>query len=208
MAFDIHNISTIAPEDYPFYFCDANVWISTLNYFCNGCTDTHEEPYQTFVEAIINLNEETDPKVIKRIKNKPKIYITPILISEIINAYMRNVAMKAYFGGDDTYKHKSFKRDYRDNQSSDYCTQLKNLCTDLKTFKDYTILLNIEYEALNPFDIIPTLPTLPTQQTDFNDYYYYKSLKGKGIPFVTNDKDFQYEDFMIITARPELLRLT
>jgi hypothetical protein len=43
---------------------------------------------------------------------------------------------------------------------------------------------------------------------DFNDLYYCTILKNKGIPIITNDKDFKFEKIDIITANRELLRFS
>lgn len=204
MSYQITDISSLSVDYYPYYYCDANVWIAALKYYGIGCQNAYELPYQTFIEAIVNLNEINDPQVEKRIKNKPKIILSSLVLSEIVNAFMRNVAMKAFFGGNDEYCNYDYKRDYRDNASSDYKSQLTNLCTDILSFKDYTILLSDEFNSINPFDWITQLPTI---DTDFNDLYYYKFLIDKNIPFVTHDKDFKFQDIPIITANPRLLKL-
>lgn len=206
MAYLIHNINSFVVEDYPLYFCDANVWIATLKYYgvCGGIND-YEIPYQDFISAIVNLNELSDPTAVKRRKNKPKIILTSLVLSEVINSYMRNVAMKAFFGGADEFKKHDFKRDYRDNSASDYKDQLKNLCTDIIAFSDYTIFYNDDFSLIEPFKIITFLPTI---DADFNDLYYYTYFKDKNIPIVTHDKDFKFEDMSIITSNRELLRIS
>lgn len=128
MAHLIYDITKVTPEDYPIYFFDANVWISGLLYYGSLSAQPHEKPYQDFVEAVVNLNSISEPKALKRIKNQPKIIIINLLLSEIINAYMRKVAMKAFFGGGKTYISMNFKSDYRDNPHSDYKKQLSELC--------------------------------------------------------------------------------
>jgi hypothetical protein len=206
MAYLVHNIKSFAVEDYPFYFCDANVWIAALKYYgiCGGTVD-YEKPYQDFISALVNLNELSDPEAIKRRKNNPKIILTCLVLSEVINSYMRKVAMKAYFGNDVEYKNHDFKRDYRDNPVSDYKEQLKNLSTDIIAFSDYTILFNDDFSIIEPFRIITSLPTI---DADFNDLYYYNYFKDKNIPVVTHDKDFKFEDIDIITSNRGLLRLS
>lgn len=204
MAYLISDIRSLPVEDFPLYYCDANVWIATLKLYGNGVADSYELPYQTFVEAIVNLNENNDPQQIKKIKNKPKIILSSLVLSEIINSFMRNVAMKAYFGGNDEYKKHDYKKDYRDNPVSNYKKELTNLCTDISSFEDYTILEQDDFVNMKPYSWINQLSSL---DADFNDLYYYKYLKSKGIPFVTNDKDFNFQDIPIITANPKLLKL-
>lgn len=205
MAYLISDINSFPVDEYPYYYCDANVWIAELKHYSILGADAHELPYQTFIEAVVNLNMNNDPRLAKKIKNKPKIILSSLVLSEIINAFMRNVAMRAYFGGNSEYKSFDYKRDYRDNPISDYKSQLTNLCTDISSFEDYTSLENDEFASLNPFGFISQLPSI---DADFNDLYYYQYLKDKDIPFVTHDKDFKFPDIQIITANPTLLRLT
>jgi hypothetical protein len=205
MAYLISDISSFPVDNCPYYYCDANVWIAALKHYGLCGADSYELPYQTFIEAIVNLNENNDPKLVKKIKNKPKIILSSLVLSEIINSFMRNVAMKAYFGGIDEYKKYDYKKDYRDNPSSDYKNQLTNLCTDISSFEDYTILENDDFINLNPFNWITQLSSI---DADFNDLYYYQYLKGKAIPFVTHDKDFKFQNLHVITANHNLLRLT
>ena len=205
MPYLISDISKIIPEDYPLYFFDANVWISGLIYFGSGTALPHEKPYQDFIEAIINLHSIKEPTVVKKIKNKPKIIITNLLLSEIINAYMRNVAMKAYFGGGRTFMTMNFKSDYRDNPNSDYKKQLADLCYNISCFQDFTISPDGHINCINTHDIVNDLSP---KQVDFNDLCYFHYLKGKNIPFITHDIDFKFEDIPIITARPELIKIS
>jgi hypothetical protein len=202
MEFLIHKIDTLIPEDYPFIFCDANVWITTLKYFGSIGVDYNEQPYQDFIEAIINLNNEKDPVISKKIKNRPKIVLTSILLSEIINAYMRNVAMKAFFGGDDTYKAKNYKNDYRDNSKSDFEKKLSDLCSDICAFQDYTCLMDDSFKSINPYSF---LPKLCSYHADFNDVYYFHFLLHHKMPFITHDKDCKFNDIIIGTNNKSLL---
>ncbi|NCA75037.1 MAG: hypothetical protein EOM90_01760 [Alphaproteobacteria bacterium] len=202
MAYPIHHIKDYIPENHPCYFCDANVWIAILKcYGLKGVT-SEEVPYQDFFEAIINLNEIRDPVVAKRIKHRPKVILTSLLLSEIINAYMRNVAMKLFFGGGDTYKSHNYKSDYRENPHSDYKKQIKTLTSDLCAFQDYVILIDDDFTTISPFSFLPSLAAL---SMDFNDLYYYHFLKGKNIPFVTHDKDCLFQDIPVITSQSALL---
>jgi len=205
MAYLIYDIAKVIPEDYPVYFFDSNVWISGLIYYGYGSSQPFEKPYQNFIEAIINLNSAAPPSVTKRRKNQPKIIISNLLISEIINAYMRKVAMKSFFGGGETYKSKDFKRDYRNNPHSDYKPNLSDLCYNFSCFKDYTILSDGYINTINPHDIVDDLPS---KLADFNDLCFYHYLKDKNIPFITHDRDFKFENLHIITANPELIRIS
>lgn len=204
MAYQIYDITSFPVDEYPYYYCDANVWIAALKCYCSGSVDAYEEPYHIFIEAVVNLNEEQDSQVLKTIKHQPKIILTSLVLSEIVNSFMRNVAMKSYFMGSVQSRQPEFKKDYRDNPSSDYRRQLKNLCTDIIAFSDYTILQDDEFNKTDPYSWIGNLHTI---DADFNDLYYFEFLKDKNIPFVTSDKDFKFQDVPIVTANRKLLNL-
>lgn len=203
MAYPIYPLQGYIPENHPLYFCDANVWIAILKAYGLGGVDNAEVPYRDFFEAIINLNEINDPEVAKKIKNKPKIILTSLLLSEIINTYMRKVAMKAFFGGGDTYKGLNFKDAYRDNPTSDYKKQITTFVSDFNIFLGYTVLWDDEFQNLSPENLLSLMTSLPI---DFNDLYFIQQLKNKNIPIVTHDKDFLSQDLFIITDNPSLLR--
>lgn len=205
MAYLIHDINNVDPQSHKAYFFDANVWIAVLKSTARISHEYREQPFIDFFEAVINLNTVTDPKLLKKIKYQPKIIVTSLLISEIINAYMRRVAMKIYFKNQGVdYLTKSFKSDYRQNPSSDYESQLTNLITDFIAFKDYIELWDDELKNIDPFTILPGL----NSDVDFNDYYYYYHFSKKDVPIVTIDGDFIFQDIDIITANPKLLSLS
>lgn len=203
MAYLVYNISECVPEDKPLYFCDANVWIAALKYYCaGGGVTSQEEPYQRFMEAIIELHTNNVQGITPGITHKPKIVVTSTLLSEIINTYMRNVAMKTFYGGGEEYRSISFKSGYRDNPQSDYRQQLEGLCTDLLALMDYTVLVNDEFSSI---DLASFFYSLYNDNVDFNDQYFYYCIRDKGIPIITHDKDFLFNDIPIITAQRALL---
>jgi predicted nucleic acid-binding protein len=88
------------------YFIDANVWIySTQN---TSSLKYWENKYADFFFDIIDSN--LDPK--------PKIILPSLLISEIINTYLRQVALKEYkkIVGASSVPPDYFKREYRPTQ--------------------------------------------------------------------------------------------
>ncbi len=203
MPYVIKKLPDYIPEDKPLYFCDANVWIAVLKNSGSKGTEKRDQPYIDFFDAVINLNNVSDPKVLKKIKNQPKFVLTSMLVSEIINAYMRNVAMRLFYGGGDEYKKHDFKKEYRDLTHSDYFKELKALTSDISAFKDYVILMDDDFNKINPINLFSSLKS----NFDFNDYYYYALLLGKDIPIITHDKDFSFQDIEIITTQSELLKL-
>jgi len=200
MAYHITDIRYCAPDSYPFYFFDANSWIAVLKNSGVFAVDSHEQPYVDLFEAIITTHTHKGTKQAKQVRHFPKIVVTSLLLSEIFNAYMRNVAMKVFYGAAG-FKTKSFKTDYR--PTPDYKKQIKNLTSDFIAFKDYIEIRDDRLTEIDPFSILPSLD----ESNDFNDFFYYYSFQGTGIPIVTHDSDYQYQDIPIITAQHKLLSI-
>ncbi len=201
MAYLIYDITKVYPDSYKYYFLDANVWIAYLKYTGKKPLDAHEQAYIDFFEAVITLHSHP-PSLQKKLKNIPKFIVTSLLLSEIINAYMRNVAMKVYYSSQSKdYKDYEFKKDYR--VTGDYTTQLKLLVNDFVAFKDYIELRDDNFIEIDPYSILPDIGN----QTDFNDYYYFYSFVKEQIPIITNDSDFVFIDLPIITSQRKLLQI-
>jgi hypothetical protein len=199
MSLIIKKIKGFDPQTYKYYFLDANVWIASLKNNKYNNADLKEKYYIDFFDAIIQLNvlSQTLPK--KKI-NAPKIVMTSMLLSEIINTYLRKIAMKLFFNDN---KYHEFKKEYRDEIYSDYDKQLKHITTDILAFKDYLHFVDDDFLNIGFDNILCSLD----KKNDFNDLYYYKLFKNKNIAIVTEDKDFCYEDIPIITDSEHLKRL-
>lgn len=201
MAYSISKVSDVDPQSNNFYFFDANIWIAAIKQNQYNIIDKRIQPYIDLFEAIVSLNNITDPKIIKRLKFQPKIIMTSMLLSEIINAYLRKIAMVSFFNNNTNgYE---FKRDYRENVHSDYEKQLKNMISDIQAFSFMLHFLDDDFNAIDAFTIFPYL----NRKIDFNDFYYYKLMKLHNIPIVTDDKDFNFEDILIISSNQTLLQL-
>lgn len=200
MAYLIDEIVNYLPETKPLYFFDANAWIAALKWTGSGNIDRHEQAYVDFFEAIVNTHTHKGTPQAKKIKNFPKFVMCSLLLSEIINAYMRQVAMKVYYG-DPHYKAYNFKNDYR--PTPDYHAKLKSLISDLQAFEDYIDVHDDDFKKIDPFSIIHLL----NADNDFNDFYYFYYLHGKDIPVITHDADFVFQDLPIITNQKKLLSL-
>lgn len=201
MSYKVFKIDDVTPQDFKLFFFDANVWIATLKYLGSSDTqESYEGPYVDFFQSIITLNDnlKDNPKLVKKVKNIPKIALTSIVLSETINAYMR-IEMKAYFNGNTNGY--SFKKDYRDNPTTNYKAQFKNLISDISAFEDYTVLIDDDFSTIKPFKLLSNMP----HDTDFNDYYYYNHLVNKNIPIITHDADFIFDNIIIITNNQRLL---
>ena len=180
-------------HQYQCYFIDANAWIGYLEKQHLGKSPKYEK-YIAFIDEIVRLNQKQNPQ-----KTPPKIAITSLLLSEIINRYMRDIAMKLFFG--DNYKEKNFKKDYRN--TTNYKQKLADFIETITGFESAYILLNDDF---NNIDLLAKLEDLKQNGGDFNDFYFYEIIKKNNIPIVTNDADFKdYPDIDIITNNATLL---
>jgi hypothetical protein len=202
MPYLIKDISNYDAEQRPYYFFDSNAWISQLKNTGNKKLDKHEQAYCNLFEAIIMLHSHKGTKQEKKVKYFPKIVVTSMLLSEIINAYMRNVAMKVFYKnqGQDHRNYK-YKEQYRNE--IDHQIQQAQLISDFLAFKDYVELRDDNFNEVDPYTILPNLASA----MDFNDFYYYYQFSGSGIPIVTHDQDFVFRDIEIITSQTKLLKL-
>lgn len=201
MAYNIIDITTILPDEYPYYFFDANVWIAALRSSTTS-PDRSKQVYIDFFEAVVQMSGCNDKRAIKRMKNQPKIIVTSLLISEIVNTFMRKVAMQIYFG-QDTPK-KDFKKDYRIAQYAHYNTYLQSLVSDFAAFKEYIKLYDDNLNGIGIFDILNSL----NDNVDYNDSYFYYHLNDfpEKVSIVTDDSDFNFQDIPIITANSKLIK--
>jgi len=204
MAYLIHDIEKVLPDQFESYFFDANSWIIAIKLSKHTQHYTYERKYADFFEAVINTASLTDPKLIKKLKYQPTISITSMLLSELINAYMRQIAMRMWFGGGEEYRKKNFKEDYRLDPQSDYNKQLKSLTNDISSYKDFTKVIDDDFKNIDPFTLINSL----SETCDFNDLYYYYRLSELNTCIVTDDSDFHFQDIPIITGNPKLLKLS
>lgn len=202
MAYLISDIRLLSPDEFEFLFFDSNAWISALKNTGRLSLEQHEKPYVYFFEAVIELHSHMGTKRAKKIKHFPKIVVTSLLLSEIINAYMRRVAMVVYYNSLQVNpKDYDYKKHYR--KTDDFKKQLKNLITDFVAFKDYISLQDDGFINLDPYTILPAM----NPENDFNDFYYYYYLMEKNIPIITHDADFAFQDVAILTASHTLLNI-
>lgn len=188
------------PESYSHYFFDSNVWIAFLKYNHKNDKEKRFLPYIDFFEGVVQLNSISDPKALKKVKNIPKIVMTSMLLSEIINTYLRVVAMPSFLNcrpGEG-----NFKNDYRTFIHSDYDKQLKILLDDIQAYSFMYEFLSDSFIELNPMSLINHL----NRKVDFNDLYYIKLMEKHNIAIVTDDGDFDSHNIEVLTANHNLLR--
>ena len=179
---NVVDVETYVPQDGDKYFFDANIW---LYFYC----------------PIGNYNKYTickyDSFLKKSINSKTTIYISSLVISEVVNRWLRldfervkrkDVSMR------------NFKQDYRCSAHYD------------STVKDIKAVFNQLLKISTPLDDRATEISLPDvlsglDKTDFNDSYYHHLAKLDNLLIVTNDADFAELDtgISILTANQNLL---
>lgn len=188
------------PESYSHYFFDSNVWLAFLKYNHKNDKQKRFIPYIDFFEGVVQLNSISNPKVLKKVVNVPKVIMTSMLLSEIINTYLRVVAMPSFLKckpGEG-----NFKRDYRNFVHSDYDKQLKILLDDIQAYSFMYEFLSDSFIDLNPMSLINHL----NRKLDFNDLYYIKLMEKHKIAIVTDDGDFDSHNIEVLTANHNLLQ--
>jgi predicted nucleic acid-binding protein len=177
------------------YFIDANVWIYAMQ---NPNSLKHwETKYADFFFDIIDSNLEPQPKII----------LPSLLISEIINTYLRQIALLDYKrnNGVSATDRFDFKKDYR--PTTHYKDNLEQICDDILGYKSSIDFVTDDLMVKNP-DIILNIPS---SNFDYNDYIYYCMCQHIGITnslaMITNDSDMNVRDIKILTENKVLLSL-
>lgn len=175
------------------YFIDANVWIYSMQ---NPSSLKHwESKYSNFFFDIIDSN--LDPK--------PKIVLPSLLISEIINTYIRQIALPEYKTNNGIIGNFDFKRSYRGTQ--DYKDNFERVCDDILGYKSSIDFISDDIVMKNPDVIL----TIPSTKFDYNDYIYYCMCQEigskKSLKMITNDSDMAVRDIKILTENRTLLSL-
>ena len=191
MPLQIKDIDKVDIKGNDLYFVDANVWIYMLQaaQFSKFEKPYHEK-YSNFLEKITAYQSKPNP---------PKIVVNMLLIAEMLNAFMRQVAMPEYFRklGEEP-KTKNFNKDYRD--TNDCQRRLETLIDDFRNYEDYIVFMDLTTDIPNFLDNYTK-----NLSCDVNDYYYYVWAKENKIAIVTDDADYVFDDILIITANKKLI---
>lgn len=171
------------------YLFDANLWIKVLKPAFNekGRDKKYRQFFTDFTKDVAN----------------PKIALSALILSEVINRLMREVAMNKYIreqGIDKAGISKGFyKETYR--STPHFQKHYETLCDDIKAYHNSYELINDELgKTIMSKHIISAPPT----GLDFNDNYYYQLAKKKGYSIITDDADFFVEDVEILTYNDNL----
>ncbi len=179
---NVIDVETYVPQDGDKYFFDANIWLYLYCPIGNYRRNTISK-YDGFLKKAINSNIT--------------IYISSLVISEIVNRWLR-LDFHRVKRRDASIT--DYKRNYRGS------TYYLNAVEVIKSI--FTQLLNIS----RPLDDRATEISLPDvlnglDKSDFNDCYYHHLAKLDDLLIVTNDADFAELDtgISILTANQRLL---
>ncbi len=182
---NVMDVETYVPQDGDKYFFDANIW---LYFYC----------------PIGNYNKNTISKydgfLKKALSNDTIIYVSSLIASEIINAWLRldfNILRRKQTVKND------YKQHYRG--SLHYQSAIKDI---------QTVFHNQLLKISTPLDDRATEISLPDvlrglDKIDFNDCYYHHLAKLDNLLIVTNDADFVelVTGVSILTANQKLLNV-
>lgn len=183
MAFQIAHLDNVKLKT-QLYLFDANLWIKILRPPFNP--SGRDAKYLKFFEKFRNDDAN------------PKIALTSLILSEVINRLMREYAMSKYLkenGIDRNSISKGFyKETYR--KSEHFKQHYESLCDDIKAFHNLYTLIN---DGLGKEIMSKHIISCPPTGLDFNDNYYYELAKKKKLAIITDDGDFFVEGVEILT---------
>jgi len=185
MMNNIMDVESYVPRDGDRYLFDANIWM----YLCCPIGNYRK-----------NTIRKYDGFLKKALNSKTPIYISSLVISEIVNRWLK---MDFNILRDKGVVGKDYKRDYRGSER--YHSAVK----DIKAVFN-TQLLKIS----TPLDDRATEISIPDvlnglDKSDFNDSYYHHLARLDNLLIVTNDADFAELDtgVSILTANQKLLNV-
>jgi predicted nucleic acid-binding protein len=189
MAYTIYHLDKIKIKC-QYYFLDANLWLKVLK--PNFNPSPKDKKYLQFFQSFANNGLQV----------KPKIILTVQLISEIVNRYMRDVAMAKYIAEENINPNvdKSFfKQKYR--QTEHYKIQFDMLLDDIKSYHNICELRSDKFgEEIK----LKHLLNQSIKSLDFNDHYFYLLAKHYNFSIVTDDSDFFVQDVEVYTYNDNL----
>jgi hypothetical protein len=188
MAYDIKLVRNVGIHPKKYFF-DTNVWLLKVVE-----SDSLSPQQKSYVDFFDNVCKST-------LYPKPKIILTAILISEIVNRYLRDVGFRIYCEENklDMSVKNLYKSIYR--KSEQFNIDYTVICSEIKAYHNYCDLQNDLFGA----DIsLKTLLKNPSKGLDFNDSYYYHLALKNNFSIVTHDSDFFVEQVEIITSNNDL----
>ncbi len=179
---NIMDVESYVPKNGDKYFFDANIWLYIYCPIGNYSKNTIRK-YDGFLKKAIN--------------NKTAIYISSLIISEIVNRWLR-------------LDFRRVKR--RDVSMRDFKQNYRGSAYYHSTVKDIEAVFNQLLMISTPLDDRATEISLPDvlsglDKIDFNDCYYHHLAKLDNLMIVTTDADFAELDtgLSMLTANQKLL---
>jgi predicted nucleic acid-binding protein len=187
MAYNIRNIDYVSLQKKKYFF-DANLWLKILKPPFE--LSPRDNKYLNFFQKF-----RDNP-------NHPKIVVTALVLSEVINRYLREVSYHTYCKKEKVVNppKSHYKEVYRN--SAQFLSDYVSLCEDIKAYQNFYELVS---DGLGTDIRQKDILTSPPQGLDFNDYYYYKLALKHGYTIVTDDKDFFVQDVEVITYNTALV---
>jgi predicted nucleic acid-binding protein len=187
MAYNIRHIDNARLQKKKYFF-DANLWLTILRPKINP--SNRDQKYLNFFKRFCESLQ------------KPKIVLTSLVLSEVINRYLRQVGMIKYAKskGIENVDSSFYKLQYR--PSLEFVADYSNLCEDIKAYQDHYELVN---DGLANDIKQKHILTSPPSGLDFNDLYFYMFAKKNNYSIVTDDKDFFVQDVEILTYNQQLI---
>lgn len=188
MAYHISHLDNVTLKK-QLYFFDANMWIKILKppFNLKGRDKKYLEFFEKFKSSAVH----------------PKIAVTSLVLGEVINRIMREVAMSKYLKQEGLEPGKVNKGYYKEvyRGTDHFKGQYALLCDDIKGYHNkYEFVSDSFGEDIRTKDIL----TRPAYGLDFNDNYYVLLAKKYGFPIITDDGDFFVEDVEVMTYNDTL----
>ena len=181
----ILDITTYQPKADDKFLLDANIW---LYLYCplGNYRQTAIQDYDGFLKKAIGI--------------KASIWISSLVLSEVINRWLRldfGIYRKLH-----KKKNMDFKGDYRPTVKCKGLSQNIAAIIETKLFQ-IAGRINDNFSGIDSSDILNNLA-----DNDFNDLYYSKLANTNKLVIVTDDADFGSIPLpvTILTGNPKLLR--
>ena len=127
--------------------------------------------------------------------------LTELVLSEVINRYLRDVGMNKFIKKNKftDVDSRFYKEKYR--PSDQFKIDYELLCDDIKNFSNhYEFIPDKLGEEFKSKHILSS----PPKGLDFNDHYYYLLAKKENYSIVTDDGDFFVKDVEVLTFNSTL----
>ncbi len=188
MMNNVMDVETYVPQNGDKYFFDANIW---LYFYCPVIS------ISSYKKTIIS---KYDGFLKKAINSDTTIYVSSLIVSEIINSWLRldfNILERK----------KIVKNNYKNHYrgSKYYLNTVKDI---IAVFNNQLLKISTPLDdratEISMSDVLSALDKI-----DFNDCYYHHLAKLDNLLIVTNDADFAELDtgISILTANQKLLNV-